>query len=122
MATADDIQKQESATLIPHVDIMLRTFAELSTAHLTEALANRLEQECDRRGRGGGTEGMPPVWNLGTGFLLWVPDPEFAHPDFDRVVDPVLKQILAVVRQAGADYLLLDRDADTSAALPVFDW
>lgn len=122
MATADDIQKQDWATHMPHADIRLRTFAELSTAHLTEALASALEQECDRRSRDAGTEGMPPVWNLGTGFLLWVPDPEFEHPDFDRAVDPVLKQILAVARQAGADYLLLDRDADTSAALPVFDW
>lgn len=122
MASADDIQKQDWATPIPHADIRLRTLAELSTAHLTEALVDRLEEECDRCGRGAGTEGMPPIWNLGTGFLLWVPDPDFAHPDFDRVVDPVLKQILAVARQAGADYVLLDRDADTSAALPVFDW
>lgn len=122
MVPADDIQKQDRATHMPHADIRLRTFAELSTAHLTEALANALEQECDRRGCDAGTEGMPSIWNLETGFLLWVPDPEFAHPDFDRVVDPVLKQILTVARQAGADYLLLDRDADTCAALPVFDW
>lgn len=121
MATADDIQKQESATL-PRVDIRLRIFAELSTAHLTEALANALEQKCDRRSRDAGAEGMPPVWNLGTGFLLWVPDPEFEHPDFDRGIDPVLQRILVVARQAGADYLLLDRDADTCAGLPVFDW
>lgn len=122
MVPADDIPKQDWAIPIPHADIRLRIFVELSAAHLTEALANALEQQCDRRGRGGGTEGMPTVWNLETGFLLWVPDPEFAHPDFGRGIDPVLQQILAVARQAGADYLLLDRDADTCAGLPVFDW
>lgn len=100
----------------------LRTFADLSTAHLTEELAQWLEAECERRSLGVATEGMPSIWNLGTGFFIWIPDPEFEHPDFDRVVDPVLQRILQYARQAGADYVLLDRDADTCDVLPVFDW
>lgn len=102
--------------------VRLRIFADLSTAHLTEDLARWLEEECQRRSFGEATEGMPSVWNLGTGFFIWIPDPEFDHPDFDRVVDPILKRILEYAREAGADYVLLDRDADTCDALPVFDW
>ena len=102
--------------------IRLRTFADLSTAHLTEGLAQWLEKECECRSWGEATEGMPSVWTLGTGFFIWIPDPEFDHPDYDRVVDPILKRILEHARQAGADYVLLDRDAGTCDALPVFDW
>ncbi|MFC3058560.1 DUF5983 family protein [Paenirhodobacter populi] len=102
--------------------LRLRIFADISTAHLTEDLATSLEEECERRARGKGTEGMPTVWNLGTGFFIWVPDPGFDHPDFDRVVDPVLKNILAHARASGAEYVLLDQDAETCAALPIFDW
>ena len=50
--------------------IRLRTFADLSTAHLTEGLAHWLEVECKRQANGGGTCGMPSVWNLGVGFLV----------------------------------------------------
>lgn len=102
--------------------VPLRSFADLSTAHLTGELAQWLEEECQRRSWGKATEGMPSIWNLGNGFFIWVPDPEFDHPDFDRVVGPILKRILEVARLAGADYVLLDRDAGTCDALPVFDW
>lgn len=103
-------------------EIRLRTFAELSTAHLTEGLAHWLEVECKRQANGGGTCGMPSVWNLGTGFLVWIPDPSFDRQAYLDAVDPILKRILEHARLAGADYVLLDRDADTCDALPVFDW
>lgn len=102
--------------------IRLRKFADLSTAHLTEELSNWLEAECRRRADGRATEGMPSVWNLGTGFFIWIPDPDFEHPEFEQVVDPVLKHILAYAGAAGADYVLFDRDADVCSGLPVFDW
>jgi hypothetical protein len=102
--------------------IRRRTFADLSTAHLTEGLAHWLEVECKRQANGGGTCGMPSVWNLGAGFLVWIPDPSFDRQAYLDAVDPILKRILEHARLAGADYVLLDRDADTCNALPVFDW
>lgn len=111
-----------SADEAPDAPIRLRKFADLSTAHLTEDLSNWLEVECRRRADGHATEGMPSVWNLGTGFFIWIPDPDFEHPEFEQVVDPVLKHILAYAGAVGADYVLFDRDADVCSALPVFDW
>lgn len=102
--------------------IRLRTFADLSTAHLTEGLALWLEVECQRQANGGGTRGMPSIWSLGTGFLVWIPDLPCDRQAYLDAVDPILKRILEAARQAGADYVLLDRDADTCDALPVFDW
>lgn len=106
----------------PDAPIRLRKFADLSTAHLTEELSTWLDAECKRRTEGHATEGMPSVWNLGTGFFIWIPDPDFEHPEFEQVVDPVLKHILAYAGAAGADYVLFDRDADVCSGLPVFEW
>lgn len=100
-------------------NLPIRRFADLSTAHLTRDLADRLAEECARQAVDRATEGMTPVWELGTGFLAWVPDPAF---DGARIIDPVLARILDVARTAGADYVLFDRDARICPDLPSFDW
>lgn len=102
--------------------LLIRRFADLSTAHLTENLASWLEEECARQAEDRATEGMTSVWNLGSGFLVWVPDPAFDREEYDRIIDPVLAKILDAARAAGAEYVLFDRDAAVCPDLPSFDW
>ncbi|WP_181180813.1 hypothetical protein [Paracoccus sp. FO-3] len=65
---------------------------------------------------------MTSVWNLGTGFFAWVPDPAFDREEYDRIIDPVLVNILDFAGAAGAEYVLFDRDSPVCADLPSFDW
>lgn len=102
--------------------LLIRRFADLSTAHLSEDLANWLEEECARQTEDGPTQGMTSVWNLGTGFFAWVPDPAFDREEYDRIIDPVLVKILDFAGAAGAEYVLFDRASPICPDLPSFDW
>jgi hypothetical protein len=95
-------------------DAVIRTFLNLSTAHLPPYL-----------GTPGGLDTTAGVIAYATdnGFLLWVPDDpdESAQATTDPVPDAVLA-IQRYARQLGCDYVLFDADAEQVAALPTWDW
>lgn len=93
---------------------VIRTFLELSTAHLPEHL-----------GSPGGLDHTRGVIAHGTdtGFWLWVPnDPDESA---QATTDPVPDVVLAIQRYArarGCDYVRFDADADQVGELPTWDW
>jgi hypothetical protein len=88
----------------------IRTFLDLSTAHLPEHI-------CDRLGAVPGVIAHETVY----GWLMWVPDNP-ADPDERAEVPDVVATIQCFARAAGCDYVLFDRDADRMDALPTWDW
>lgn len=88
-------------------DYPLRLFFDCSNAHLSPATRDYLDAFAARDDE--------MIAATPYGWFLWVDDvlrPE--HPDD-------LKQVVALARQLGADYILFDRDAPENPALPVFD-
>lgn len=100
---------------------------DLSTAHLPESLMN------GPIGPLNSIEGVIAYAHGEYGFLLWVPDDpqehadDYPNPADDDVCsdEGVPAEVLAVqlyARGLGCDYVLFDRDADTNADLPTWDW
>jgi hypothetical protein len=92
---------------------MVRLFLDLSTAHLPEHLGDEGLS---------GEEGVTAYAVAGVGWLAWVPDDPDAYaadyPDFPAEVLVVQRY----AREHGCDYILFDRDADSVAGLPRWDW
>ncbi len=90
----------------------IRTFLDLSTAHLPQEI-------CDRLGAEPGVVAHETVY----GWLMWVPDNP-GDPD-ERGGEPVPDVVLVIqryARAAGCDFVLFDADADRIDALPTWDW
>ena len=85
---------------------------EASTAHLTAAEHVLLT----RAGDGLPIGNCPPVVrNLGTGWLVWVPDLEIrVHRSAYRACgfSATFTRLLTLARQLDCSHILLDRDAD----------
>lgn len=92
----------------------LRRFLVLSTAHVSEATAKRLDGSpvADWPCLGG------PYGEYG--WFLYAHD-ENAGVGKDRIPDDLFA-VMTYVRKQGYDYLLLDCDGDEVADLPCFDW
>jgi hypothetical protein len=95
----------------------VRRFLDLSTAHLDEESRDWLELRL-------GGNGMPnePVFNdaaTEVGWWMWVPSEE----KYERDDTPgALRRLFLHALALGCDYILFDRDAEPSPALPTFDW
>ena len=90
----------------------IRTFLDLSTAHLPE-------QMCDRLDAIPGVVAHQTVY----GWLMQVPDQPGDPDEHDGAEVPdVLLTIQAFARTAGCAYVLFDADADRIDALPTWDW
>jgi len=90
----------------------IRTFLDLSTAHLPEAVCDRLSAQ-------------PGVVAYSTtqGWLMWVPDNPDEHALHSD--DPTPEVVLSIQRYARAmdcDYVLFDADADQIDDLPAWQW
>lgn len=85
----------------------LRLFLDCSTAHLSPATRDLLDAQALR--------GDALIAATPYGWFLWVR--EAADPDHP----PDLARIEAEARALGARYILFDRDAPVSDALPIFE-
>lgn len=92
-------------------DLVIRTFLDLSTAHLSEETCLTLNSY----------EGVT-AYEMPYGWLMYVPIrgiDELAH---DGNWPPELLPIVTLARSRGCDYVLFDGDASQTALLPTFDW
>jgi hypothetical protein len=95
-------------------DAVIRTFLDLSTAHLPEHLGSH----------GLSGEDGVTAYQLPYGWLMWVPpDPDAHAADYPDLP----AEVLAIKRYAhrlGGDYVLFhaDADADQVGDLPTRDW
>jgi hypothetical protein len=84
----------------------IRAFLTLSIAHISPKTAEFIE-------------GFPPgltVFVNEVGFIIFAPE---ENPDW---VPADLTGVFKLSRSLGCPYVMLDRDGDTTALLPVFDW
>lgn len=88
----------------------VRTFLDLSTAHLPEHLCQNL----------GGYSSIR-AWETEYGWFMWAPGDIDDDPDYDDVPDEV-RAIWRFARAHGCHYVLLDRDAEILDGLPSWDW
>lgn len=95
----------------------VRRFLDLSTAHLTPAQRLFGDRDGDLAAWGDAVVDVREY-----GFLLWVPDdPRESAATTEQGVPENLLAIQLYARQHDCDYVLFDADAETDAALPVFE-
>jgi hypothetical protein len=91
---------------------VIRTFLDLSTAHLPEAVCDRLSAQ-------------PGVVAYCTtqGWLMRVPDNPDEHAlHSDEPIPDVVLSIQRYARAMDCDYVLFDADADQVGDLPAWQW
>jgi hypothetical protein len=91
---------------------MLLALIRLSTTHLPARL--RHGGLCDVAG--------VEADRLRTGWLLTVPDDPHRHAAADDNYPAAVLAVQSHARRRGADYVLLDDDADTVDTLPTWPW
>lgn len=113
------VSRAKIASPLPNAD--LSTILTVSIDHICTSTAALLESEAN----GTSNTILLTVGNWGTyGWFMWVPeDPgapvgNFGGDEFDMPAD--LYHIFVYAKQAGADYLLIDIDADVNPDLPVY--
>jgi len=97
---------------------MIRTFLDCSTAHVSFETAEWLAEIGQLNASGDGDGGQFAISSTHYGWFLHV-------GKIDGMPEPAatdLAPIFEKARAAGADYVMLDRDADKLDGLPVFDW
>lgn len=96
----------------------LRTFLDLSTAHLTKTTREFLDNCATTMANRGSQNPMidAPIVALAD-FGWWV----FATPDGHPRWPVDLKACILLARGLGADYLLFDADAEVVDGLPVYE-
>ncbi len=90
----------------------IRTFLDLSTAHLPEDVCDTLSAQ-------------PGVvaYAITYGWLMWVPDdPDDSSASGDEPVPELVLNIQRFARSLCCDYVLFDADADQVADLPTWTW
>jgi hypothetical protein len=91
---------------------VIRTFLDLSTAHLPQ-------QVCDRLSAQPGVIAYQTIH----GWLLWVPDdPDDSSAGGGEPVPDVVLAIQRYARALGCDYVLVDADGDEVDDLPTWHW
>lgn len=92
-------------------DLVIRTFLDLSTAHLSEETCRDLNSY----------DGVT-AYKTTYGWLMYVPDENAdglaEEGDWPAELLPIVK----LARTNGCAYILFDADAATSDLLPTFDW
>ena len=116
------------ATLTSHASISIgatklsatriESFANLSTAHISEEVASTLDDPTKQ-----------PSWKASLsilsreyGWFVRVPDPSVVTREDYAAIPTCLRACLDVARADGAVWVLFDRDEEATAGLPVFDW
>lgn len=97
---------------MPDTSQAIRLIADISTAHLSEADAQRLTA--------GDTPTGLRVMDDEYGFLVAVP-PAGDEAHLSRL-PTTLHQCLSWAREQDAAFVLFDRDADPVEGLPTYDW
>lgn len=96
---------------LPNAD--LSALLIVSINHICTSTAQLLESEAN----GTSQDVMLTIANWGNyGWFMWVPH----DIDHEQHIPADLYHIFAYAKQAGADYLLIDIDADTNPDLPVY--
>lgn len=101
--TVDTIQPHTNSHTSPNT-APVRSFLDLSTAHITEQTSRWLATR-------------PEVFKSETGFLIWVQSTEHLDPEYPGELKHILKHALGA-----ADYIMLDQDAPTDPRFPTYDW
>ncbi len=90
----------------------VRSFLDLSTAHLPEHLGSH-----GLSGHDGVTASEPTY-----GWLMWVPPDPQTHADDHPDLPPEVLAIQRYARGLDCDYVRFDADADRVDDLPTWDW
>ena len=95
----------------------IRSFLDISTAHITERDASILdEMSCN----------LTIIPYQEYGWFIHVPDKEQLQFMIGDIKDSGLSrafiQIITYAQEKGCDYILFDRDAPTISHLPIYDW
>lgn len=90
----------------------LRIFFDCSTAHLSGESRAYLEEIAGR------LPGQVEPWAASTPYGWFL----YADETCDPSVPADLAQVMRHARGLGADYILLDADAEICPALPIFEW
>ena len=93
-------------------DAVIRTFLDLSTAHLPEHLGSH----------GLSGEDGVTAYHLPYGWLMWVPPDPDAHAADHPDLPPEVLAVQRYARRCGCDFVLFDADADQVGDLPSWDW
>lgn len=97
--------------LVPNADIS--TVLSIPTEHLCESTADMLA----RSANGEPVDLLLTIGKWGDyGWFMWVPH----DIDADPAIPADLYQVFAYAHKAGADYLLIDFEADMNPDLPVY--
>lgn len=109
------VSRAKLVSPLPNAD--LSTMLIVSIDHICTSTAQLLEDEAN----GTSNTIMLTIGNWGTyGWFMWVPEDAGAPvgDDYDMPAD--LYHIFVYAKQAGADYLLIDIDAEVNPDLPVY--
>ena len=91
---------------------LIRTFHDLSTAHLPEEV-------CDRLSAQPGVDAYSTTY----GWLMWIPDDPDEHSlSSDEPTPDVVLSIQRYARAMDCDYVLFDANADQVDDLPTWPW
>jgi hypothetical protein len=91
----------------------IKPFLTLSTAHITQDSSEYLQAST---GDNSPNRDGPAVGDWPYGYFIYCDEEPL--PDWPEDV----RAVMAFARKHGCEYLLLDRDADTTEELPQYDW
>lgn len=92
-------------------DLVIRSFLDLSTAHLSAATCRILNSY----------DGVT-AYETPHGWLMHIPEQDADELSHDGDWPPEILPIINLARTHGCDYILFDKDAPESDLLPTFDW
>lgn len=101
----------------PIKEAEIRKLLVISTAHVPADLRVLADEHEDT------SEWNAVVHVLDVGFLLWVPDDPKDSSENGQAEEPhpAILAIQLYARELGCDYVMIDRDAEQVATLPVFE-
>jgi hypothetical protein len=106
------------------VELMLT----ISTGHIRESTAQRLDSHCRRMTRATDPWARQPRLRLTVypkgdyGWWIHVPGDAQAWAECSDTLPPDLADCMTCARKLGCVWLCLDRDGDTLDQLPLYDW
>jgi len=106
-----------SKIVSPLPNAMLHTVLIIPEDHICTSTAQLLEDEANGRYY----NVLPTIASRGTyGWFMWVPEDPISPLNDDYGMPADLYHIFVYAKQAGADYVLIDTDAERNPDLPLY--
>jgi hypothetical protein len=106
-----------SKIVSPLPNAALHTVLIIPFDHICASTAQLLEEEADERSH----KLLLTIASWGTyGWFMWVPEDPGEQLNAEHSMPADLYHIFVYAKQAGADYLLIDTDAERNPDLPVY--